>query len=149
SPQHRPSRGRNGIQIRSVEDCNARSVAPMSRVAVIGAGAWGTALAIVLGRKGTRGFRHDVRLWANEPEVSESIAKSRINQHFLPGFPLPESIAATGDLNTALDRAEIVVSVMPSQHCRALFERMAPVLGPEILFVSCTKGLEDGTLLRM
>ena len=46
-------------------------------------------------------------------------------------------------------RAEIVVSVMPSQHCRALFERMAPTLRPEILFVSCTKGLEDGTLLRM
>jgi len=84
-----------------------------SRIAVIGAGAWGTALAIVLGRKGTHGFRHDVRLWANEPEVSESIARSRINEHFLPGFILPESIAATGDLNTALDRAEIVVSVMP------------------------------------
>ncbi|MGD0413799.1 MAG: NAD(P)H-dependent glycerol-3-phosphate dehydrogenase [Terriglobales bacterium] len=121
----------------------------MSRIAIIGAGAWGTGLAIVLGRKGTHDFRHEVRLWANEPEVSESIAQSRINSHFLPGFILPESIAATSDLNTALEAAEIVVSVMPSQHCRALFERMAPDLGPEILFVSCTKGLEDGTLLRM
>ena len=117
----------------------------MSRIAIIGAGAWGTGLAVVLGRKGT----HDVRLWANEQDVSESISKKRINERFLPGFMLPESVAATSDLNTALDAAEIVVSVMPSQHCRALFERMAPVLRPEMLFVSCTKGLEDGTLLRM
>src|SRR6202163_1392299 len=121
----------------------------MSRIAVVGAGAWGTALAIVLGRSGTHHLQHDVRLWANEPEVSESIARNRINERFLPGFLLPESIEATTDLNTALDGAEIVVSVMPSQHCRALFERMAPALRPETLFVSCTKGLEDGTLLSM
>jgi len=125
----------------------------MSRIAIIGAGAWGTGLAIVLGRKGTdhvpHNVRHHVRLWANELEVCESIAKSRINERFLPGFILPESVEATSDLNVALDAAEIVVSVMPSQHCRALFERMAPALRPEILFVSCTKGLEDGTLLRM
>jgi len=121
----------------------------MSRIAIIGAGAWGTGLAIVLGRKGTPGFRHEVRLWANEPEVVESITRAHINERFLPGFILPESIAATGDLATALEAAEIVVSVMPSQHCRDLFERMAPALHPETLFVSCTKGLEDGTLLRM
>lgn len=121
----------------------------MSRIAVIGAGAWGTGLAIVLGRRGPNGFRHEVLLWANEPEVVASIENNRINQRFLPGFVLPETITATNDLNTALDGAEIVVSVMPSQHCRSLFERMAPKLRPEILFVSCTKGLEDGTLLRM
>ncbi len=121
----------------------------MSRIAIIGAGAWGTGLAIVLGRKGTHDVPHDVRLWANESKVSESIARSRINERFLPGFILPDSIAATSDLNYALDAAEIVVSVMPSQHCRAVFERMAATIGPETLFVSCTKGLEDGTLLRM
>ena len=120
----------------------------MSRIAIIGAGAWGTGLALVLARKG-HDFRHEVRLWANEPEVCESIARSRINELFLPEFVLPESIAATCDLDAALDAAEIVVSVMPSQHCRSLFERMAPVLRTETLFVSCTKGLEDGTLLRM
>lgn len=98
----------------------------MSRIAVIGAGAWGTGLAIVLGRRGPNGFRHEVRLWANEPEVVESIENNRINERFLPGFVLPETIAATNDLNAALDGAEMVVSVMPSQHCRALFERMAP-----------------------
>ncbi len=120
-----------------------------SRVSVIGAGAWGTALAIVLGRKGALGFPREVRLWANEPEVCESIARSRINERFLPNFILPESITATNDLNTALDGAEMIVSVMPSQHCRALFERMAPSLQPHSLFVSCTKGLEDRTLMRM
>jgi glycerol-3-phosphate dehydrogenase (NAD(P)+) len=117
----------------------------MSRIAVIGAGAWGTGLATVLGRRGT----HQVLLWANEPEVTESIARTRTNERFLPGFILPESIGATSNLEAALEAAEIVVSVMPSQHCRALFERMAPSIGPEMLFVSCTKGLEDGTLLRM
>jgi glycerol-3-phosphate dehydrogenase (NAD(P)+) len=117
----------------------------MSRIAIIGAGAWGTALAIVLGRKAA----HEIQLWANEPEVSESITNRRINERFLPGFILPPSITATGDVTAALKAAEIVVSVMPSQHCRALFERTAPQLRPEMLFVSCTKGLEEGTLLRM
>jgi glycerol-3-phosphate dehydrogenase (NAD(P)+) len=117
----------------------------MSRIAIIGAGAWGTGLAIVLARRGT----HQIRLWANEVEVVESIERRRVNERFLPGFVLKESITATRDLSAALDAAEIVVSVMPSQHCRGLFERMAPALQPEMLLVSCTKGLEDGTLLRM
>jgi len=117
----------------------------MSRIAIIGAGAWGTALAIMLGRKGT----HTVRLWANEKEVYESITKERINQHFLPAFRLPEPVEPTTDLVWAIEGAEIIVSVMPSQHCRTLFERMAPSLRAGTLFVSCTKGLEDRTLLRM
>lgn len=117
----------------------------MSRIAIIGAGAWGTALSIVLGRKGS----HTVRLWANEPEVCESIAQRRVNESFLPGLKLPEGLTVSSDLHRTLDNAEIVVSVMPSQHCRLLFERMAPSLRPEMLFVSCTKGLEDGSLLRM
>lgn len=117
----------------------------MSRIAIIGAGAWGTGLAMVLGRRKT----HAVRLWANEPDVCESITRGRVNQRFLPGFVLPDSVHATGDLSNALEGAEIVVSVMPSQHCRTLFVRMAPALDPQTLFVSCTKGLENGTLLRM
>ncbi len=115
------------------------------RIAIIGAGAWGTALAIVLGRKAP----HRVHLWANESDVCESIARERVNHRFLSGVRLPEPIAATHDLACALEGAEMVVSVMPSQHCRELFERMAPNLHPHMLFVSCTKGLEDTTLLRM
>jgi len=117
----------------------------MSRIAIIGAGAWGTGLAIVLGRKKT----HAVRIWANETDVCESITKSHVNERFLPGFTLPESVQATNDLANALEGADVVVSVMPSQHCRSLFVRMAPSLRPETIFVSCTKGLENGSLLRM
>ena len=117
----------------------------MSKIAVIGAGAWGTGLAIVLGRKGT----HQVRLWAHETDVCETIAQTRINEKFLPGRQIPESVAATSDLSIALEGAEIVVSVMPSQHCRALFQRMLVMIPQSALIVSATKGLEENSLLRM
>ena len=117
----------------------------MSRIAVVGAGAWGTALAMALARRGG----HAIQLWANECEVVESVAKRRINEQFLPGFELPPPIQVTNDLGVALKGAEIMLSVMPSQHCRSLFERMVPALRPETLVVSCTKGLESATLQRM
>jgi len=117
----------------------------MSDIAVIGAGAWGTGLAIVLGRKGM----HRVRLWAHEADVCESINQKRVNEKFLPGRRIPDSVTASNDLATALDGAQIVVSVMPSQHCRGLFDRMRPLLQPQALIVSATKGLEETSLLRM
>lgn len=117
----------------------------MTRIAVIGAGAWGTALAMVLARKPA----HSVHLWANEDDVVESIQKERVNQRFLPGVRVPDALEATHDIAGALIGAEIVVSVMPSQHCRTLFERMSAHLSHDTMFVSCTKGLEDHTLLRM
>lgn len=117
----------------------------MSEIAVIGAGAWGTSLSIVLGRKGA----HRVRLWAHEPEVRESIVSRRINELFLPEQSIPEQVSVTASFEDALQNAEIVVSVMPSQHCRALFEKMRPWVKPGMLFVSATKGLEEDTLLRM
>lgn len=117
----------------------------MSEIAVIGAGAWGTSLAIVLGRKGT----HRVRLWAHEVEVVESISRRRINEKFLAGQSIPEPVVVGSELERIVEGAEILVSVMPSQHCRALFERMRPLLSPDILVISATKGLEEGSLLRM
>ncbi len=117
----------------------------MSHISIIGAGAWGTALAIALARK----EEHTIRLWANELEVVSSISSQRVNESFLPGFKLPESIHPTNELSVALDGCEILVSVMPSQHCRALVRRMGPMLGAETRIVSCTKGLEEGTMLRM
>jgi glycerol-3-phosphate dehydrogenase (NAD(P)+) len=117
----------------------------MTDIAVIGAGAWGTGLAIVLARKGT----HRVRLWAHEAEVCESIAQKRVNQAFLPGREIPAGVTASNHLSAVLEGAQIVVSVMPSQHCRALFERMRPLIPPQTLVVSATKGLEEGSLLRM
>ena len=117
----------------------------MSEVAIIGAGAWGTGLAIVLGRKGT----HSVRLWAYENDVCQSINQRRVNEKFLPGRQIPETVTANNDLRTVLADAEIVVSVMPSQHCRALFQQMRPHISPNALIVSATKGIEEGSLLRM
>src|SRR5215475_2591754 len=107
----------------------------MSKIAVIGAGAWGTSLSIALGRKGT----HQVRLWAHEREVCESIVTRRINELFLPDHAIPDSVSATGRMEEALHGAQIVVSVMPSQHCRSLFEEMRPLLTPDMLFVSASK----------
>lgn len=117
----------------------------MSRIAVIGAGAWGTGLSIVLGRGGI----HDVRLWAHEKEVRDSISNRRVNELFLPGQAIPASVWPTGSLQEALQGAEIVVSVMPSQHCRPLFQQMLPHLEAAMMLVSATKGLEETTLLRM
>jgi len=117
----------------------------MSQIAIIGAGAWGTAISIVLGRK----QRHEVRLWAYEDAVRESIAADRVNELFLPRHIIPECVHVTGDLRSALDGAAIVVSAMPSQHCRPLFEQMSPHLTAPALVVSATKGLEQTTLLRM
>jgi glycerol-3-phosphate dehydrogenase (NAD(P)+) len=117
----------------------------MSNIAVIGAGAWGTGLSIVLGRKGS----HRVRLWAHENEVCESIATRRVNEQFLPGQQIPTSVEPTNDLEQALQGAAIVVSVMPSQHCRRLFELMRPHLEADTMIVSATKGLDEKSLLRM
>jgi glycerol-3-phosphate dehydrogenase (NAD(P)+) len=117
----------------------------VSRIAVIGAGAWGTALSIVLGRKGT----HDVRLWAYETEVCESIVARRSNDMFLPGYHVPENVRVTNAFHDALGDAEVVVSVMPSHHCRRVFSGMATYLHPDMLFVSATKGIENDSLLRM
>jgi glycerol-3-phosphate dehydrogenase (NAD(P)+) len=117
----------------------------MSRIAIIGAGAWGTALAIVLGRK----QRHEVRLWAYEPEVREAIATCSTNTLFLPGYEIPKCVQVTDDFSKALNDADIVVSAMPSQHCRKLFEQMSSHLKAGMLVVSATKGLEQTTFLRM
>ncbi len=117
----------------------------MSRIAIIGAGAWGTALSTVLGRNG----KHEVRLWAYEKEVRDSIGSTRENALFLAGQKIPETVSVTGDLAEALRRAEIVASAMPSQHCRGLFQEMCSHLNNNMLLVSATKGLEQETLLRM
>lgn len=117
----------------------------MSRIAIIGAGAWGTALSIVLGRNG----RHEVKLWAYEQEVRDSISATRTNNAFLKGARISDCVMPTGNIAEALRGAEIVVSAMPSQHCRSLSQQMVPHLRAEMLVVSATKGLEENALLRM
>jgi glycerol-3-phosphate dehydrogenase (NAD(P)+) len=113
-------------------------------LAIIGAGSWGTALAIVLGPRFDR-----IRLWAYETDLAARMRENRTNDVYLPGFPLPKHLEATSDLSTALEGADIVLSVMPSHHVRALYGEMLPHLAESMAFVSATKGLENGSLLRM
>jgi len=117
----------------------------MSRIAVMGSGAWGTAIALSLAKRGG----HALTLWSHSPEVSETIAESGENKAFLPGFVISKSIRVTANMEEALREAEIVVSVMPSHHVRASYEKFAPFLRSGQLLVSATKGIEDETLLRM
>jgi glycerol-3-phosphate dehydrogenase (NAD(P)+) len=116
----------------------------MERIAIIGAGSWGTALATALARAG-----RPIKLWAFEPEVVESIAARHENEIFLPGVKLPSSIVPTNDLGDALRDAAIVLTVMPSHVCRGLFELMLPHLRPDMIFVSATKGIDAERLMRM
>ena len=117
----------------------------MARIAIIGAGAWGTALAITLARKGA----HQLKLWAYEKEVVDSIRSTHVNRPFLSGCRLPASIEATQSLDEAIAGAEVVLSVMPSHHARRVWQQMKPLLRPEMLLVSATKGIENESLLRM
>jgi glycerol-3-phosphate dehydrogenase (NAD(P)+) len=117
----------------------------MSEIAIIGAGAWGTALSIILGCKED----HRVRLWVREEEICGTIARQRVNEKFLPGQLIPACVTPCTDLAEAIESAAIVVSVMPSQHCRHLFEQMRPHLHARTMIVSATKGLEEVSLLRM
>jgi glycerol-3-phosphate dehydrogenase (NAD(P)+) len=116
----------------------------MSRITVLGAGAWGTAIALSLSRRGG----HHVTLWSHSVEEARQIADARENILFLPGFPLPPDIAITASEDAVSD-AEIVVSVIPSEFLRPTFARLRPFLRPGQIIVSATKGVEDRTFLRM
>ncbi len=116
----------------------------MKRLAIIGAGSWGTALAIVLAPR----FPH-LRLWVYESDLAVRMARSRENDIYLPGCPLPPHVEITSHLADALKGAQIVLSVMPSHLVRSLYRQMQPFLNESMLFVSATKGLENGSLLRM
>ncbi len=118
----------------------------MKKIAVIGGGSWGTALAIALTRSRQR---HHLALWVHDAEVCESLRTRRVNEVYLPGFTLPQEVDVTGDLGAALQQADIVLGVMPSAHARAVYTRMLPHLDPKMVFVSATKGLELKTLERM
>jgi glycerol-3-phosphate dehydrogenase (NAD(P)+) len=116
----------------------------MKRIAVIGAGNWGTALSLTLANLG-----HPVRLWAYEAEVVRGILARRENELYMPGIRLPESILPTMNTAEALQDAEIVLTVMPSHVCRAVYRRMLPDLDATMILVSATKGLETESRMRM
>jgi glycerol-3-phosphate dehydrogenase (NAD(P)+) len=118
----------------------------MKKIAVIGAGSWGTALAIALTRSRTK---HRVSLWVYEKDICESLRTRGANDVFLPGFEVPREVEATNDFGEALDGAEIVLGVMPSGHARALYTQMVTHVKSEMTFVSATKGLDHSTLERI
>jgi glycerol-3-phosphate dehydrogenase (NAD(P)+) len=114
----------------------------MAKIAVIGAGAWGTALAAHAARLG-----HETVLWAREPEVVAEIERDHVSSTFLPGVELPAALRATGETARALDGAEVVLLVVPSQYMRAVASRLAVPEGALVTIAS--KGIEEGTLLLM
>jgi glycerol-3-phosphate dehydrogenase (NAD(P)+) len=116
----------------------------MSRIVVLGSGAWGTALALSLHRRGS----HQVTLWAHSPEAALEISEPRENILFLPGFAIPAEIAITGS-EAAVADADIVLSVVPSEFLRPTLARLGPHLHSGQIIVSATKGVEDQTFLRM
>ncbi len=116
---------------------------PPARVAVLGAGSWGTALAALLDGAG-----HEVILWSFEPEVADSVNTEHGNP-YLAGVTLSGSLKATTDLAAAVDGADVVLSVSPSQFVSGVIERAAPHISSEALIVSASKGIEIRSLRRM
>jgi len=112
--------------------------------AVIGAGSWGTALAVQLGRSGTA-----VRLWARDPALARAIGGTRENRRYLPGIPLPESVVTTADHLEALEGSGLVVLAVPSHFLRGVLRLLAHAIPHEAVLLSATKGLEPSSAFRM
>lgn len=117
----------------------------MSRITILGAGAWGTALAISLARRGG----HQLSLWAHSPILAERLHDGGENTTYLPGYILPMNVHVTSDLPAAIFETDIIVCVVPSQHVRGVFSHIAPLLTSNQIIVSASKGIEEQTFLRM
>jgi glycerol-3-phosphate dehydrogenase (NAD(P)+) len=116
----------------------------VKNLAIIGGGSWGTALAIILAPRFP-----SVRLWVYEADLAARMRETRENDVYLPGCRLPSHVEIVNQLAAALDGAEIVLSAIPSHLVRGMYQQMLPFLDESMVFVSATKGLENGTLLRM
>ena len=116
----------------------------MKRLAVIGAGSWGTALSIVLSPR-----FDSIHLWAREEAVAVRINAARENAEYLPGFRLPSNITASASLAQTVQDADLVLGVVPSQFARGVYLQLRESLRPDVPVVSATKGLERGTLKRI
>lgn len=114
------------------------------RIAIIGAGSWGTALAIIAARAG-----HEVMLWSRDPEVVTSINEERVNSRYLTSVSVPESVTATNEVGKALDQASLVLLAAPSHAIRDLLTQMSPALDEPAIIVSVSKGIEIETGKRI
>jgi glycerol-3-phosphate dehydrogenase (NAD(P)+) len=118
----------------------------VSRIAILGAGGWGTALAIVLSRA-TRS--HEIWLWSRDANHAQSISRSKENRKYLPQVNVPAAIRITHGMGDALRGASIVIGAMPSAHARKVYSAAADAIEAGSVIVSATKGLEPGTHARM
>jgi glycerol-3-phosphate dehydrogenase (NAD(P)+) len=118
----------------------------VTRIAILGGGSWGTALAILLARSPKT---HSVSLWVHDPEVAAAIHRDGVNAAYLPGCEIPPQVRVTSDEGEALAGARIVLGVMPSARARSVYARVLPHLTADADFVSATKGLEPGSHARM
>ena len=114
------------------------------KIGVIGAGAWGTALAMLLADKG-----HDVTLWMYEKDLADETARTRENRVYLPGFTLPGSITVTSSLEAAVKDKPLILSVVPSHTVRTVTEQFASFLIKNAIIVSASKGIEIDTLMPL
>ncbi len=112
----------------------------LPRVAVLGAGAWGTALAVAAARAGC-----SAALWGRDPVAIAALAEHRVNAAHLPGIALPDGVEPHVDLRATLRGAEAVLAAVPAQALRTLLERIAPDLPCGVPLVVCAKGIERGT----
>jgi glycerol-3-phosphate dehydrogenase (NAD(P)+) len=114
------------------------------RIAVLGAGSWGTALAVHCRRVG-----HEVRLWGRDPALMDEITRTRENTAYLPAIRVGDGVTATASLAAALDGAPIVIAAVPSHGMRHVLQCAAPLLRRGAILVSASKGIETGSLDRM
>jgi glycerol-3-phosphate dehydrogenase (NAD(P)+) len=114
------------------------------RIAILGAGSWGTALAVHCGRIG-----HDVRLWGRDRALVDEIARTRENAAYLPGIPVEDGVTPTASLETALAGAPMVIAAVPSHGMRQVLKHASALLHNGAILVSATKGLESDSLDRM
>lgn len=117
----------------------------MSRITILGAGAWGTALAISLARRGG----HQVTLWAHSQAHAEKLSDTGENMPYLPGYTLPVDVRVTSDLSGSIFETDVILSVTPSQYLRETILHIAPLLTRDQIVLSASKGLEVGSNLRM
>jgi glycerol-3-phosphate dehydrogenase (NAD(P)+) len=117
----------------------------MSRIAVIGAGAWGTALTVSLARRGG----HQISLWAHSPLHAAELTETGENKRYLPGFIVPLDVRITARLDHAVEDADIVLCVTPSQALRSIMEQIGPLLTPDQVLLSASKGIEEKSFYRM
>jgi len=118
----------------------------VSQIAILGAGSWGTALAIMLARARRK---HDISLWVHDPALAESVQRDRENRTYLAGHRLVPEIEVTGKLDDAISGAQILVGAIPTAHARAVYSAAAVKVSASCVFVSASKGLEPTTHKRM